>query len=88
MFRAMIGAAFGVALGMAALAGYAAWYGLTQGVDWRQPNLPPGFDAAAVSAATVLSYFWWAACGAGGVIGGLAGFGSWLVRPRESARLA
>jgi hypothetical protein len=78
----MIGAVVGVTLGLVALAGYGAWWGLTQGVDWRHPLLPPGWDAAAVNATVMLLYFWRAAVAVGGMIGGLAGFGSWRVRPR------
>lgn len=84
MFRAMIGAAIGAALGTSALAGYGLWLGFTQGCDWRQPVLPPGFEAAVTSALALLLYLGWAPFAAGGVIGGLAGFGSWLVRPRKS----
>lgn len=80
----MIGAAVGVALGMTALAGDGVWWGFTQGVDWRQPNLPPGVEAAVVNAVTVLAYFWWAAFAVGGGAGGWAGFGSWLVRTQPS----
>jgi hypothetical protein len=57
MLRAMIGAAVGITLGQVALAGYGAWWGLTEGVDWRQPTLPPGWAAAAASATTTLVYF-------------------------------
>lgn len=81
MTRALIGAAAGATLGLVALAGYGAWWGLTGGVDWRHPLLPPGWEAAAVNATAMLLYFSWAAVVVGGVIGGAAGFGSWLVRP-------
>ena len=82
MMRALIGAAAGVTLCLVALAGYGAWWGLTGGVDWRHPLLPPGWEAAAVNASAVLLIFWWAAVAVGAVVGGLAGLGSWLVRPR------
>ena len=84
MLRAMIGATVGITLCLTALAGYGVWSGLTGGVDWRHPILPPGWDAAGVNAAALLLYFGWAAVSVGGVIGGAAGFGSWLVRPRVS----
>ncbi|MFO0795839.1 MAG: hypothetical protein U0804_00020 [Gemmataceae bacterium] len=88
MHRATIGAATGITLGLAALAGYGAWWGLTAGVNWRHPLLPPGWDAAAVNATVMLLYFWWAAVAVGGGIGAAAGLGSWLVRPRRRVALA
>ena len=49
------------------------------------PSLSAAFGVAVESAITMLVFFWWAAFVIGGVIGGLAGFGSWLVRPRRTA---
>ena len=80
--RALVGAVAGVTVCLIALAGYGAWWGLTDGVDWRHPLLPPGLEAASVHATVMLLHFWWAAVAVGGLVGGLAGFGSWLVRPR------
>jgi hypothetical protein len=85
MHRALIGACIGVAFGMIALAGFGVWWGFTHGVESRQPNLPPGWEAAWTSAFVFTAYFWWLAGGIGAVIGGLAGFGSWVVRSRRTA---
>ena len=80
MNRTLIGAAIGIAVGILLLAGAGAWFGFQEGVVTS--NTPPGIEAALVQAFVFVAYFWWLAAAIGGTIGGLAGFGSWLVRPR------
>ncbi len=84
MTRAVIGAAVGFCAGLLGLALYGAWDGYTNG-GWTRRDLPPGWQAAVSEAFVFVAYFWWLAGGVGAVIGGLAGLGSWLVRPRAEA---
>jgi hypothetical protein len=63
-----------------ALVAWGAQYGFDNGVVTAK--IPRGVHAAAVSAFCCAAYFWPLAMPVGAVIGGLAGFGSWLVRPR------
>jgi hypothetical protein len=83
MRRALIGACVGAVCGVVALAGFGAWAGSTHGGEWvARRELPPGWQAAAMGAFVYTAYFWWLAGAVGGIIGGLAGLGSWLVRPK------
>jgi hypothetical protein len=82
MRRAMIGAGVGAACGVLVLAMAGAWAGYTTGVGGR---LPPGWDAALTEAFVYTAYFWWLTATVGGVIGGLAGLGSWFVRKGGAA---
>jgi len=77
MRRAMIGAGVGATCGVFVLAVFGAWAGYTSGLGTR---LPPGWEAAMTEAFVYTAYFWWLVATVGGVIGGLAGLGSWLVR--------
>ena len=79
MKRASIGAGVGMVCGVLTLAGFGAWVGFGQGVGTR---IPPGWEGAGMGAFIFTAYYWWLAGTIGGVIGGLAGVGSWLVRPR------
>lgn len=81
MVRTIIGAMVGVVVGMLVLAGVGAWYGYVNGVPSAQ--LPPGLEAAGVSALSWSVFLFWMGMLPGAVIGGAAGFGSWLVRPKE-----
>ena len=85
MTRTRIGAGIGIACAMLLLVGYGAWGGYYHGDEWfaAYRNLTR-WEAAATGALFVGAYFWWAAVPVGGVIGGLAGFGCWLVRPRAA----
>jgi hypothetical protein len=83
MRRTLVGAGIGAVCGVLALAGFGAWAGYTHGGEWvLRARLPPGWEAAATGAFVYTAYYWWLAGAVGGVIGGLAGLGSWLVRPR------
>jgi hypothetical protein len=87
MRRMLIGAGIGAACGVLALAGFGAWAGSTHGGEWvLRPGLPPGWAAAGMGAFVYTAYYWWLAGTAGGVIGGLAGLGRWLVRPRPPVK--
>jgi hypothetical protein len=69
------------------VAGFGAWAGLAHGGEWvGRVGLPPGWTAAALGAFVYTAYYWWLAGAAGGFIGGVAGLGSWLVRPRPRLR--
>lgn len=82
MRRTMIGFCIGAASGVLLLAGLGAWAGYTHGTGWTgHPVLPP-LEAAFIWAFCFITYFWWLAVAVGGIIGGLAGLGSWLVRPQ------
>jgi hypothetical protein len=82
MRRTLVGACIGAVCGVFALAGSGAWGGYTHGADWVAAPAPPPAESAVLWAFRFLAYFWWLAAGVGGVIGGLAGLGSWLVRPK------
>jgi hypothetical protein len=87
MRRALIGTCVGVACGVLALAGFGAWAGYTHGGEMvGPPGRPPGWVAAGTGAFVYTVYYWWLAAAVGGVIGGLAGLGSWLARPRHPVR--
>jgi len=87
MVRALIGACIGAVAGVLVLAGFGFWAGYTEGGEASaRPALPPGWEAALTAAFVYAAYFWWFAATVGGLIGGLAGLGSWLVRPRPAAR--
>jgi hypothetical protein len=87
MNRALIGAGVGAASGLLALAGFGFWAGYVHGGEWvLRAGLPPGWQAAGTGALVYAAYYWWLAAFVGGVIGGLAGLGSWLVRPRLRER--
>ena len=81
MLRTVIGAVVGMAVGMLTLAALGAWYGYANGEP--AAKLPPGWHAAVLDAVWFCFYFFWIALPAGAVIGGVAGFGSWLVRPHR-----
>jgi hypothetical protein len=83
MKRTLIGAGVGMFFGILTLAGLGSWAGYTHGVGTR---LPPGWAAAGTEAFVYSAYFWWLSGTIGGVIGGLAGMGSWVVRPRSFAK--
>ena len=68
--------------GMTGLAGWGACHGFENGVP--SAKLPPGLEAAALEAVWACLIFFWVALPAGAVIGGLAGFGSWLVKRPEA----
>jgi hypothetical protein len=85
MRRALIGAIVGTACGVLALAVWGAWGGYTHGGEWvARPAIPPGWEAAAMGAFVFTAYYWWLFGAVGAVIGGLAGLGSWVVRPRPA----
>jgi len=89
MRRTLIGASVGAILGILALAGLGVWAGFTHGGEWvARRGLPPGWEAAATGAFVFTAYYWWLTGALGGVIGGLAALGSWLVRPRGSVKSA
>jgi hypothetical protein len=81
MLRAVVGAAAGVACAVLLIAGLGAWDGFANGSDFHR--LPPGLGAAVSSATDCVVFFLPVPAACGAVIGGLAGFGSWLVRPRR-----
>ena len=83
MRRAALGAAIGAAIGILALAAAGAWAGYTDSAGLGRPGVTPGPRAAAIGAFVFTAYYWWLAGAVGGLIGGLAAFGSWLVRPRR-----
>ena len=86
MRRALIGAVVGVACGIVTLAGLGAWAGFTH-VKWVTPEeLAWGWEATGFGVFVYIAYYWWLAGAVGGVIGGLAGLGSWLVRPSTPAK--
>jgi len=83
MTRTLVGFATGFVCGVLALAGVGAWAGYVYGSEGvGPPPSPPGLSAALLGAFRFTAYFWWLAGAVGGLIGGLAAFGSWLVRPR------
>ncbi|WP_020469848.1 hypothetical protein [Zavarzinella formosa] len=85
MNRSLIGAGIGAVAGLLALGSVGAWGGYNYGSEWvGRPNVVPGIPAAVEGAAIILVYFWWLGLFVGGMMGGLAGFGSWLVRPKPT----
>ena len=87
MKRTAIGAGIGAACGVLALAATGAVAGHTQGGEaFARISIPPGVYAACLGAFVYTAYFWWLAGTMGAIIGGLAGLGSWLVRPGPPAR--
>jgi hypothetical protein len=83
MKRSLIGASIGAIIGMLALAATGAIAGYVYGGEAvGPPSRPPGLAAALVGAFVYSAYFWWLAGAIGAFIGGVAGLGSWLVRPR------
>jgi hypothetical protein len=86
MIRVIVGTAVGMIAGMLALAGWGGYYGYHNGVPSAQ--LPPGWEAAGVSALGVSVFLFWMGLLPGALIGGAAGFASWLVRPRVTRRRA
>jgi hypothetical protein len=87
MRRTLIGACVGAVCAVLALAALGAWAGFTHGGEWvGRAGMPPGWAAAATGAFVYTAYYGWLAGTVGGVIGGLAGLGSWLVRPRPPGK--
>jgi len=82
MLRTVFGALIGMAVGMLTLVAIGAWYGYENGEPTAR--LPPGVQAAALDAVWMCFYFFWIALPAGAIIGGTAGFGSWLVSPKRT----
>jgi hypothetical protein len=78
MNRVLGGGGVGAGLGVLALAGVGAYLGFRSGTDGG------GWGAAATWAFVFLDYYGWLAAAVGGAVGGVAGLGSWLVRPRGS----
>jgi hypothetical protein len=68
-----------------ALAGLGAWGGYTHGGEWVAAPAPPPAESAIIWALRFTAFYWWLAGAVGGFIGGLAGLGSWLVRPKPPA---
>jgi hypothetical protein len=85
MNRALIGAGIGAACGVLALAGFGAWAGYVHGGEWVAAPAPPPWQAAVRGAFVFTAYYWWLAAAVGVTIGGLAGLGSDLVRPKSRA---
>lgn len=84
MRRSLIGAGIGAVCGLLALAGGGAWGGYWYGDEWAAgPSPPTGWRTAVHFAFVFTAYYWWLALAVGGFIGGAAGLGSWLVRPRK-----
>ena len=82
MKRTLIGASAGWVCGVLVLVGFGAWAGYTHGGDWiARAGLLPGWEAAGKGAFVYTAYYWWLTGTIGGIIGGTAGLGSWLVRP-------
>ena len=80
--RILIGAGAGILLGLLGLAAWGGYYGyVNPGNAGRLPGLDNAWRVA-FYCAVVFSY---AAVPLGAVIGGVAGLGSWLMRPRSAA---
>ena len=86
MRRVLIAAAIGVACGVLGLAGLGAWAGYAHGGEWVAGPAPPPEQSAVTWAFVFTAYYWWLAAALGGAIGGLAGLGSALVRPKPPAK--
>jgi hypothetical protein len=82
MRRTLIGCCVGVVGGVIALAACGAWEGYAHGHEWVAGPAPPPWQAAFRWAFVFVAYYWWLAGAVGGLIGGLAGLGSWLARPK------
>jgi ABC-type antimicrobial peptide transport system permease subunit len=85
MRRALIGAGIGAVVGLLALAAFGAWAGYAHGREWVAGPAPPPEQSAFTWAFIFTAYYWWLAGAVGGLIGGLAGLGSSLVRPKPPA---
>jgi hypothetical protein len=82
--RTLIGAGAGAVCGVLALAGFGSWDGYWHGAEWAAgPTPSTGWRAALHFAFVFTAYYWWLAAAVGGFIGGMAGLGSWAVRPRQ-----
>lgn len=86
MRRTMVGFCVGAVSGLLALAAGGAWGGYTHGHEWVASPAPPPAVAALRFAFVFVAYYWWLAVAVGGLVGGLAGLGSWLVRPRTRVK--
>jgi ABC-type antimicrobial peptide transport system permease subunit len=85
MNRTLIGYFLGAGYGLLLLAALGVVAGLTEGgAAVARPHIEPGPYAALLGAFVYTAYFGWLAGLVGGLIGALAGLGSWLVRPRAS----
>jgi hypothetical protein len=82
MQRTITGGGIGVLLGLLALAGWGLYDGLTQGLPTA--HIAPVIEAGAKSAFVYMVYLFPFAFVLG-VVGALAGFASWIVKPRPSA---
>lgn len=85
MPRSLIGVVTGMAVGMLLLACWVGYDGYENGLPGAR--LAPGLEAAATEAAVVPVFYIWMGMPPGAVIGGAAGLGSRLVRPREMAQV-
>jgi len=79
MVRVVIGAVFGAALGMAALAVWGAWYGLENGLT--SAGLPPVLHTAAIQALSFMMYLFWLAIPVGAILGAAFGLLANALRP-------
>lgn len=70
----------GIAVGMLLLACWGGYDGYVNGLP--SARLAPGLEAAATEAVVVPVFYFWMGMLPGAIIGGAAGFASWLVRPR------
>jgi hypothetical protein len=86
MKRVLVGVCVGWVCGVLSLAGFGAWEGYTWVHEWfAGPASTPEEDAVKW-AFVFIARGWWLGGSVGGVIGGLAGLGSWLVRPRPAIK--
>jgi hypothetical protein len=83
MLRTVVGAVIGTTVGLLLLACWGGSDGYVNGLP--SARLAPGLEAAVTEALVVPLFYFWMGMLPGAVIGGIAGFGSWLVRPRGSA---
>jgi hypothetical protein len=81
MTRTLIGGISGFTCAVLLVAVLGAWDGYQNGLPAYR--LPPGPHAALDGAFACAAFFWPVPAACGAVIGALAGFGSWLVRPRR-----
>jgi hypothetical protein len=86
MRRAIVGACIGAVCGVLVLAGFGAWGGYMHGAEWVAAPAPPPAESAVRWAFVFTAYYWWLAGAFGGMIGGLAGLGSWLLRAKPSVK--